>query len=78
MIITESTRVSDILKNYGDIAPYMNQMGVKSLAPYFLRRFIARFITVRQAAFLHGLDLHFLIDQLNRAVREIENKRSLK
>ena len=37
MEITKDTRVSDILKNYGDIADVMEVLGVKRVARYSVR-----------------------------------------
>ena len=53
MEITKDTRVSEILKTYGDIAEVMKVLGVKPVGGYSLRALVARFITVKWAARIH-------------------------
>ena len=57
MQITEKTYVSDILKEYGDIAEIMEIFGIKRVGGYGFRKFITRFITLKTAAFVHGIPL---------------------
>ncbi|MDX2361245.1 MAG: DUF1858 domain-containing protein [Crocinitomicaceae bacterium] len=68
MEITKKTYVSQILKEYGDIAEVMEMFGVKRVGNYGFRKFITRFITVRTAAFVHRVPLDEFIGQLNKAV----------
>jgi hypothetical protein len=68
MEITKKTYVSQILKEYGDIAEVMEMLGVKRVGSYGFRRFLTRFITVRTAAFVHRVPLDEFIDKLNKAV----------
>jgi hypothetical protein len=42
MEITKDTRVSEILREYGDIADVMEVFGVKRVARYSFRSFITR------------------------------------
>ena len=50
MEITKDTRVSNILKEYGDIAPVMEVFGVKRVGRYSLRRMLTKALTVETAA----------------------------
>ena len=68
MKITKDTRVSDILKEYGDIAEVMEVFGIKRVGGYSLRAFIAKMITVRTAARVHRVPLDEFLDILNKAV----------
>lgn len=68
MEITKKTYVSQILKEYGDIAEVMEMLGVKRVGNYGFRKFLTRFITVRTAAFVHRVPLDEFIDKLNKAV----------
>lgn len=69
MEITKKTYVSQILKEYGDIAEIMEMFGVKRVGSYGFRKFITRFITVRMAAWVHRVPLEEFLDKLNKAVR---------
>ncbi len=68
MKITKKTYVSQILKEYGDIAEVMEMLGVKRVGSYGFRKFLTRFITVRTAAFIHRVPLDEFIDKLNKAI----------
>jgi hypothetical protein len=70
MIITEKTYVSDILKEYGDIADIMEIFGVKRVGGYGLRKFITRFITIKTAAFVHRVPLDKFILMVETAIKE--------
>lgn len=70
MKITEKTYVSDILKEYGDIADVMEIFGVKRIGGIGLRKFLAKFITVKTAAFVHGIPLNKFILMIENAVNE--------
>lgn len=67
MKITKKTYVSEILREYGDIAEVMELLGVKRVGSFGFRKIITRFITVRTAAFVHRVPLEDLIEKLNRA-----------
>jgi len=68
---TEKTYVSEILKEYGDIAEIMEIFGIKRIGGFGLRKFIAKFITVKTAVFVHGVPLDkFLVIQ-----SEVDKKR---
>ena len=67
MKITKKTYVSEILREYGDIAEIMEMFGVKRVGSFGLRKFITRFITVKTAAFVHRVPLDEFIDKLNKA-----------
>lgn len=57
MKITEKTYVSEILKEYGDIAEVMEVFGIKRVGGFGFRKFLTRFITVKTAAFVHRVPL---------------------
>ena len=68
MEITKYTRVSDILKEYGDIADVMEVFGVKRVGGYSLRRMMTKVLTVETAARVHRVPLDEFLDKLNMAV----------
>jgi hypothetical protein len=68
MDITKSTRVSDILEEYGDIAPVMEVFGVKRVARYSFRRMLTKALTVGVAAKVHRVPTDEFIDTLNKAI----------
>jgi len=57
MEITKSTRVSHIIKEYGDIADVMEVFGVKRVVTFSIRRILTKFITVENAAKIHKVPL---------------------
>ena len=73
MKITEHTRVSKILAEYGDIADIMEMFGVKRVGGYGLRKILTKVITVKMAAKVHHVPLDKFLNKLNRA---IEKKRT--
>jgi hypothetical protein len=68
MEITKDTKVSEILREYGDIADVMEVFGVKRVARYSFRSFITRAITVERAAKIHHVPLDEFLDILHTAV----------
>ena len=70
MEITKDTRVSDILKEYGDIAEVMEVFGVKRVGGYSLRGFIAKLINVKTAARVHRVPLDEFLAILDKAVQK--------
>lgn len=70
MKITKGTYVSDILKEYGDIAEIMEIFGVKSVGGLKLRKIITKLITVRTAAFVHRIPLDAFIKMLEAAIKQ--------
>ena len=70
MEITKNTRVSDILKEYGDIAEVMEVFGVKRVGGYSLRAFIAKMINVQTAARVHRVPLDEFLAILDKAVQK--------
>jgi hypothetical protein len=77
MEITKDTRVSDILNEYGDIAPVMEVFGVKRVARYSLRRMLTKALTVEMAARVHRVPLDEFLDTLNEAVATVETNGAL-
>ena len=69
MEITKDTRVSDILREYGDIAEVMELFGVKRVARYSFRRMLTRALTVQMAARVHGVPLDQFLDILQKATQ---------
>lgn len=68
MEITKDTKVSAILREYGDIADVMEVFGVKRVARYSFRSFITRALTVERAAKIHRVPLSEFLDTLHTAV----------
>ncbi|MBC8376126.1 MAG: DUF1858 domain-containing protein [FCB group bacterium] len=68
MEITKDTRVSDILKEYGDIADVMEIFGVKRVGGYSLHRILTKVITVKWAARVHRVPLDKFLKQVQHAV----------
>ena len=74
MVITKNTRVSDILREYGDIADVMELFGVKRVGRYSLRALVAKVITVKWAARIHREPLNKFLDILRQAIQPTNNK----
>lgn len=68
MEITKNTRVSEILEQFGDIAPVMEVFGVKRVAGFSIRKMLTKALTVEWAARVHQVPLDEFIDILNKAV----------
>jgi len=68
MEITKDTRVSDILKEYGDIADVMEVFGVKRVGRYSLRTFLAKALSVKTAARIHRVPLDEFLEILDKAI----------
>jgi hypothetical protein len=68
MEITKDTRVSDILREYGDIADVMELFGIKRVARYSFRRMLTKALTVQTAARVHGVPLDQFLTPLRHAV----------
>ena len=73
MKITEKTYVSEILKEYGDIADVMEIFGVRRVGGFGLRKFLTKFITIKTAAFVHRVPLDTFIAMVEKAT----NKRAI-
>jgi hypothetical protein len=71
--ITKNTRVSDILKEYGDIAPVMEAFGVRRVGRYSLRRMLTKALTVETAARIHRVSLDEFLETLNKAIGTVES-----
>jgi len=72
--ITEDTKVSAILDEYGDIADVMEALGMKRVGGLSFRRVIAKAITVKRAAKIHRVPVDELIDTLNTAIEQMEGE----
>lgn len=71
MDITKDTKVSDILREYGDIADVMEFFGIKRVGGYTLRRFITKALTVERAAKVHRVPLDEFLATLRTAVGQM-------
>jgi len=72
--ITEDTKVSEILDEYGDIADVMEALGMKRVGGLSFRRVITKAITVKRAAKIHRVPVDDLLEKLNAAVDQIEGE----
>jgi hypothetical protein len=72
--ITEDTKMSEILDEYGDIADVMEALGMKRVGGLSLRRVVAKAITVKRAAKIHRVPVDDLLATLNTAVEQIEGE----
>lgn len=68
MEITKDTKVSEILKEYGDIAAVMETFGIKRVAGYDIRKFVTKALTVEWAARVHRVPLDEFLTTLRTAV----------
>jgi hypothetical protein len=68
MEITKDTKVSDILREYGDIAEVMEVFGIKRVGGYSFRKFITKALTVERAAKIHRVPLDEFLVTLRTAV----------
>jgi len=68
MEITKDTRVSDILREYGDIAEVMEAFGIQRVGRYSFRRYITKALTVERAARIHRVPLDRFLATLRTAV----------
>ena len=71
MEITKDTKVSDILREYGDIAEVMELFGIKRVGGYSLRKFLTRALTVERAAKIHRVPLDEFLVTLRTAVGQM-------
>ncbi len=71
MDISKDTKVSAILREYGDIADVMELFGVERAARYSFRSFISKAVTVEMAARIHRVPPDEFLAMLLKAVVEI-------
>ena len=71
MEITKDTRVSDILKEYGDIADVMELFGVKRVGRYSFRKMLTKALSVEMAARVHRVSLDEFIETLASATASV-------
>jgi hypothetical protein len=69
MEITKDTRVSEILKEYGDIADVMEIFGVQRVGRYSIRKLLGKVLTVKTAARVHRVPLDEFLSILEKAVK---------
>jgi hypothetical protein len=70
--ITKSTRVSEILEEYGDIADVMEALRMMRVGGLSFRRVITRAITVKRAAQMHREPVDDLMEKVYMAVADVE------
>ena len=71
MEITKDTKVSEILREYGDIAEVMEVFGIKRVGGYSVRKFLTRALTVERAARIHRVPLDEFLVTLRTAVGQM-------
>ncbi len=74
LVITENTKVSEVLDEYGDIADVMEALGMKRVGGLSFRRVVTKAITVKRAAKIHRVPVDELLETLNTAVDQIEQE----
>lgn len=68
MEITKATKVSEILREFGDIADVMEMFGIKRVSGYTVRKFLTKALTVERAARIHRVPLDEFLTALHTAV----------
>ena len=71
MEITKDTKVSDILREYGDIAEVMEMFGIKRAGGYSFRKFLTKALTVERAAKVHRVPLDEFLATVQTAVGQM-------
>lgn len=71
MEVTKDTKVSDILREYGDIAEVMEVFGIKRVAGYNFRKFITKALTVERAAQVHRVPVDEFLATLRTAIGQM-------
>ncbi|HSG85793.1 MAG TPA: DUF1858 domain-containing protein [Candidatus Limnocylindrales bacterium] len=71
MEITKDTRVSDVLREYGDIAEVMETFGIKRVGGFSVRRFITKGLTLETAARVHRVPLDEFLATVRAAVQQM-------
>jgi hypothetical protein len=67
LIITKDTLISDILKEYGDVADVMEALGVKRAGGLAVRKVLGRLLTVERAAVVHRVPLNEFLPMIQKA-----------
>ena len=68
LVINKDTKVSDILREYGDIAEVMETFGVKRVGGFSVRKYLTKVLTVERAAKVHRVPLDEFLVTLRTAV----------
>ncbi len=71
-VVTRTTRVSELLERYGDIAEVMEVFGVKRVGSLSIRRLLAKFLTVERAAKVHRVPLEQFLALLRVAIARVD------
>lgn len=68
LTIDKDTKVSDILREYGDIAAVMETFGVKRVGGFSVRKYLTKALTVERAAKVHRVPLDEFLTTVRTAV----------
>ena len=68
LIIEKDTKVSDILREYGDIAAVMETFGVKRVGGFSVRKYLTKALTVERAAKVHRVPVDEFLSTVRTAV----------
>lgn len=68
LVIDKDTKVSDILREYGDIAAVMETFGVKRVGGFSVRKYLTKALTVERAAKVHRVPLDEFLTTVRTAV----------
>jgi hypothetical protein len=71
MQVTADTKISEVLKRYGDIADVMETFGVKRVGKYNFRRLLGKALTVKRAAFAHRITVDEMVHALQSAIDKV-------
>ncbi len=66
--IEKDTKVSDILREYGDIAAVMETFGVKRVGGFSVRKYLTKALTVERAAKVHRVPVDEFLTTVRTAV----------
>ncbi len=67
-LVDKDTKVSDILREYGDIAAVMETFGVKRVGGFSVRKYLTKALTVERAAKVHRVPLDEFLTTVRTAV----------
>lgn len=67
LIVTKDTLISDILKEYGDVADVMEALGVKRAGGLAVRKVLGKLLTVERAAIVHRVPLDEFLPMIQKA-----------
>jgi len=71
LVVTPELKIGVVLARYGDIAEVMETFGVKRVGRFDLRRFVGRWLSVRQAAKIHKRSTSEMVRILQTAINQV-------